>query len=167
MVRDLFAEVKHNAAIKTVAKCQDLEFDPKSAVPGFGDDEQSQRGIAILNGLLHSEAAARAVVGRARAYADDSPFNYSAILKITERLAIKDFCGAEILGIIKSCGDVVAAIDGDDADLAEVALSMADLRTTETEGYTVLSALDYKGIPVFNLLGKMTGKSPDYIKRAA
>src|SRR5437899_1886756 len=78
MVRDLLAEVKHNAKIKPEqVRCHDDEFSVLSSpAPEFGDDE-SREAEVILVQSFHSDATARAVVARLKAYADDSPYSYS------------------------------------------------------------------------------------------
>lgn len=128
--------------------------------------------MVILTEALHwPKSSALTLIEDAKAYADDSPYSYSALLKIAEQLATRGAHSSDIIRHIKSCGDAVALINGSDSDLTDVVLMLFELRTDERkareEGYPVLSALDSKGIPVFDLLARMTGMTSDSIRQRA
>ena len=140
---------------------KDVEQDPEGA-----------KAVIILTEALHwPRSEALSLIEQTKAYADDSPYSYPAVLKLAEQLATRGARSTEIVSQIKSCGDAVALINGNDSDLSDIVLMLFELRTDEDkareEGYAALSALNSRGIPAFDLLARMTGMTSDSIKQRA
>src|SRR3989442_15899553 len=99
---------------------------------GVEQDPESAKAAIILTEDLHwPRSEALSLIEQTKAYADDSPYSYPAVLKLAEQLATRGARSTEIVSQIKSCGDAVALINGNDSNLSDIVLMLFELRTDE------------------------------------
>jgi hypothetical protein len=123
----------------------------------------------LFTGLLKDEARARRHVSFLVDYVHKSPWNFSTLVTLTQRLSV---AGAEVAAIddtLTPCGDMAVAIGGDDRQerfTAIVNIIMHLERGPESVAF-YLNTLEDAGVPVFDFLGEAFGYSPDKVRDLA
>lgn len=138
--------------------------------PAQAQDEQSKKdAVAIFTRLLKSESEAEQLVNYLSTFTALSPWQFSTLTTLSQRLIVADFKSKEIMPTLMPCGDMAAALDFDDYGYAELVLRMARLRmdTERYAPYAHLSALERLGVPAYKILAEQIGKSTEEAQRMA
>lgn len=138
------------------------------SVQGQSSEDSNAQAIAAFSRLLKSETQARKMVANLCEYADSAAWKCDAVLSVAQRLLVRKFSESDVYVLIVRCSDAVAAIDGDESDLAILVGRMAELRgSSKSEPYYHISAIDSLGLPAWEMIAEAIGKSVDDTKSLA
>ncbi len=138
-----------------------------SAAAQETDQQLFDRALPEFTRLIKSEEPARTHLTYLRNYADQTSVRFSTLILLSRRLHVAGLNRHNVIDIIEPSGDAIATLDGSEEDFAEMVLILGNMKLKNVEAYAGLSRINDIGIPAFQILGEMTGKSADFIKDAA
>jgi hypothetical protein len=123
------------------------------------DGIDDEKAIKRLTDVLNGESAARQHLIDLRVIAAATPYKLSVIVGASHQLlgwGWKDF---ESKNIIRACANAAAAIGANDEGFLRIAGCVGRLNDAQQSTYAALSSLELEGIPVWQILAPLIGKS--------
>lgn len=130
--------------------------------------DELDRAQLVLSRALNSESGAEHHILCLQSYLEQSPWHFRTLVNITQKLlAVRQSLG-DIQRAITACGDaaVAATVEDDDAAYEQIVFA---LFAVKTDRYPLagLTELALNGVPVWDLLGEMTGTRVAKVRQLA
>lgn len=135
-----------------------------AAVKMSADLQQSK--IAFTT-MLGSAAAAETMLSQLAAFAEKTPFEFTGLVESSKKLLAYGYSAQEIIPMLNSIGDAVAAVGGSAEVLDRVTLAFGQMRAKGFVSGEEMRQLAEAGIPAWQMLAKTIGKTiPEAMKLA-
>lgn len=118
--------------------------------------ETAQRSFTIL---LGSVDAANKMVTDLKALGLNSPFEFSGLQDAAKTLLGMGFAGNQVIPMMQSLGNAVAALGGNTDQLKGIALAIGQIRAKGKLSAEEMNQLAERGIDAWGILSKQMGKS--------
>lgn len=116
-----------------------------------------QNSRVALKTLLGGSEAANAQMDKLDAFARNSPFSKSTFINAQQQLIGFGFSAKQVVPTLDAIQNAVAAIGGNNADIAEVSSILATIRSSASLGQNELDMLAGKGINAAQLIAAEMG----------
>jgi hypothetical protein len=130
-----------------------------STVVAQGDGIDDEKALKRLSEVLNGESAARQHLVDLRLIAAATPYKLTVIVGASHQLlgwGWKDF---ESKNILRACANAAAAIGANDEGFMRITACVGRLNDAEQSTYAALSSLELEGIPAWQILAPLIGKS--------
>lgn len=127
-----------------------------ASLKAAGNMEQSRLAFTKL---LGSARKADAFIASMKAFAKNTPFEYTDIQNYSKRLLAMGFQAREVIPTMTTLGNAVSAVGGDAQTLDRVVLAIAQIKTKGKVSAEEMNQLAEAGIPAWDMLAKSMGKS--------
>ena len=135
-----------------------------AAVKMAADFEQSK--IAFTT-MLGSAAAAESMLSQLATFAEKTPFEFEGLVQSSKKLLAYGYAAQEIIPMLNSIGDAVAAVGGSADVLDRVTLAFGQMRAKGFVSGEEMRQLAEAGIPAWQMLSNVIGKTiPETMKLA-
>jgi len=123
--------------------------------------DEIDRAQLVLGRVLKSESDAEHHLLFLESYVERSPWQFRTVIDISQKLLLAHESLADVQQAIVACGDaaVAATVEDDDAIFERIVFALFAVKS-DRGVLTGLSELESCGIPVYDLLGEMTGMTP-------
>lgn len=118
--------------------------------------ETAEKSFGIL---LNSASAAKTMVSDLRKLAVESPFEFDGLQESAKTLLGMGYAGQEVLPLLYTLGDSVAATGKGVDELKGIALALGQIKSKGKVSAEEMNQLAERGIPAWALLAKEMGKS--------
>ena len=123
-----------------------------------------QRSRAALTTILGSAEAASQMMEELNEFASTSPFPRQAFIQATQQLLAFGFEAREVVPILGTIQDAVAAIGGGEAEIQTLVDVFASIQVQGKITGDEVQRLGLVGVNVFEILGEAAGKSASEIR---
>jgi tape measure domain-containing protein len=128
----------------------------KEASVQAGDMELKVRG---MGNLFRSQGFAQNLKDQLQTMAYASPFQLKDLMDAAQRLTGFGIKKEDLLETVKDLGNIVAGLGGSKAEMDRAALAYGEAITSQTLTTREINQLTQLGVPVWEALEKMTGKT--------
>jgi len=117
--------------------------------------------------LLGSTEKANQMVSDLQSLAAKSPFEFSGLQDAAKTMIGMGFAGNQVIPMLHSLGDAVAAVGGDTEQMKGIALAIGQIQSKGKLSAEEVNQLAERGIPAWQLLSKEMGKSTAEVMKLA
>lgn len=118
--------------------------------------EMAEKSFGIL---LQSADGAKKMVSDLQKLAVASPFEFSGLQDAAKTLMGMGFTGKQVIPMLYSLGDAVAAVGGDTEQMKGIALALGQIQSKGKLSAEEMNQLAERGVPAWSILSKQMGKS--------
>jgi tape measure domain-containing protein len=116
-----------------------------------------QQAEASFTTLLQSGDRARAFLEELKQFSLATPFDLPSLTAASQRLIVMGMASEDVIPLLQSVGDAVAAVGGGAAQVETVSAALAKIQQTGQVTTRELTAITSAGIPAFELLATKLG----------
>lgn len=140
-----------------------------TAMVGMGIKANSSAEMAekSFDILLGSAGAAKKMVSDLQVLATSSPFEFAGLQDAAKTLLGMGFAGQQVVPLMHSLGNAVAAVGGNTDTMKGIALAMGQIQAKGKLSSEEVNQLAERGVPVWSLLAKEMGKTPAELMKLA
>ncbi|HXG67130.1 MAG TPA: tape measure protein, partial [Blastocatellia bacterium] len=134
---------------------------------GFAFDAMREQAEIAFTNLLGSGEEARNFLDELAAFAAQTPFEFPDLLRAAQRFKAMGFESHQVIPILKSVGDAVAALGGNAEQVNRVTTALIQMRAKGKVSAEEMMQLAEAGIPAWEILARKIGTDiPTAMKRA-
>lgn len=131
------------------------------AAPPVSAQTTTDRALIVFTQILHDEDRSQKHVAFLTSYQQRSPWKFTTLVEVTQRLAIAGYDLKEVDEALEPCGDMASAIatkDDDEKFAAIVYLIFGlDPDSNAPPVGEILAQLETQGVPAYKFLAEATG----------
>jgi tape measure domain-containing protein len=150
------------SSIKTGATLAAAAFGAAGAAAvglGIKTNAELEKSAMSFEILLQSGDKAKKMVSDLQSLALESPFDFVGLQNSAKKLLGMGFAGNQVIPIMHSLGNAVAATGGNTEQLEGIALALGQINSKGKVSAEEMNQLAERGIPAWQLLSKQMGKS--------
>lgn len=133
---------------------------------GIGFDSLREQALLAFEQIYGSASRATAFLQGLQQAALETPFAFSDVLQIGQRLAVVGYSAQQATSLVKLFSDVVSSIPGAGADqLNAITMSFARMRESGVASLGEIETLSAQGIPALQILAEQFGTSTRGMRR--
>lgn len=123
-----------------------------------------QQSRIAFGALLNDTERGNQLFSELQQYNLATPFNLPQVAQATQTLLQFGFAGDQVMGVLKSIGDVAATAADPSEALNRIAFAVGQIRTAGVLRAQDLNQLVQAGFPAYELVGKLSGLSGEQLR---
>jgi hypothetical protein len=137
----------------------------------FPSDTELAEAQKVFTAILKDDEKAQKHVYLVAGYTLHSPFRFSSLISMTQRLAVADFPVADIDEALLPSGDMAIAAGGSLAEqesrLSAIVGVLMRMQVGRDKVSTCLDVLEQNDVPAYVYIAEATGRSVEWVRKMA